>query len=89
MLYVNETRGAWDRANLTQSETPLHLAFDTYNPKPYPYTITKVGYTIRMNDVTVGEGAPSSRQTRHGQRKEKNRTDSASLTRWSCARTPR
>jgi LEA14-like dessication related protein len=56
VLYINETRGAWDRGNLTQSETPLNLAFDVYNPKPYPYTITKVGYTIRMNDVTVGEG---------------------------------
>ena len=56
VLYINETRGAWDRDNLTRSETPLNLAFDVYNPKPYPYTITKVGYTIRMNDVTVGEG---------------------------------
>jgi len=56
VLYINETRGAWDQENLTQSETPLNLAFDVYNPKPYPYTITKVGYTIRMNDVTVGEG---------------------------------
>ncbi|GCF12301.1 hypothetical protein Harman_02360 [Haloarcula mannanilytica] len=56
VLYINETRGAWDQGNLTQSETPLDLGFDVYNPKPYPYTITKVGYTIRMNDVTVGEG---------------------------------
>jgi len=56
VLYINETRGAWDQENLTQSETPLNLAFDVYNPKPYPYTITKVGYTVRMNDVTVGEG---------------------------------
>ncbi|WP_049943914.1 LEA type 2 family protein [Haloarcula argentinensis] len=56
VLYINETRGTWDPENLTQSETPLDLAFDVYNPKPYPYTITKVGYTIRMNDVTVGEG---------------------------------
>ncbi|EMA01895.1 LEA14-like dessication related protein [Haloarcula vallismortis] len=56
VLYINETRGAWDQENLTQSETPMNLAFDVYNPKPYPYTVTKVGYTIRMNDVTVGEG---------------------------------
>ena len=56
VLYVNETRGMWDQANLTRAETPLNLAFDVYNPKPYPYTITEVGYTIRMNDVTVGEG---------------------------------
>jgi LEA14-like dessication related protein len=56
VLYINETRGAWDQENLTQSETPLDLGFDVYNPKAYPYTVTKVGYTIRMNDVTVGEG---------------------------------
>lgn len=56
VLYINETRGNWDRANLTRSETPLDLAFDVYNPKPYPYTVSKVGYTITMNDVTVGQG---------------------------------
>ncbi|MFB6224352.1 MAG: LEA type 2 family protein [Haloarcula sp.] len=56
VLYINETRGSWDRANLTRSETPLDLSFDVYNPKPYPYTISKVGYTVQMNNVTVGEG---------------------------------
>jgi len=56
VLYVNETRGSWDQANLTRSETPLDLSFDVYNPKPYPYTVSKIGYIIQMNDVTVGQG---------------------------------
>ncbi|MBX0294244.1 LEA type 2 family protein [Haloarcula nitratireducens] len=56
LLYVNETRGQWDQGNLTQAETPMKLDFTVFNPKPYPYTITKIGYEITMNDVTVGEG---------------------------------
>ena len=70
-LYVNATRGSWDRANVTDSATPLDVEFDVYNPKTYPYTVTRVGYTARMNDVTVGNGttesgyviAPGERQT--------------------------
>lgn len=57
VLYVNETRGAWDRANVTGAETPMDLAFDVYNPKPYPYTVSRIGYEVRMNDVAVGSGA--------------------------------
>ncbi|MDS0259001.1 LEA type 2 family protein [Haloarcula sp. S1CR25-12] len=56
VLYVNETRGSWDRENLTRSETPLDTEFDVYNPKPVPYTVTRVGYTTYMNDVRVGSG---------------------------------
>ncbi|MBV0922881.1 hypothetical protein KTS45_01585 [Halomicroarcula limicola] len=56
LLYVNETRGQWDQENLTAAETPMKLDFTVFNPKPYPYTVTKIGYEITMNDVTVGEG---------------------------------
>ncbi|MBX0323376.1 LEA type 2 family protein [Halomicroarcula sp. F13] len=56
VLYINETRGSWDRANLTEAETPMDLAFTVHNPKPYPYTVSKIGYEITMNDVAVGEG---------------------------------
>ncbi|MFC6865059.1 LEA type 2 family protein [Halomicroarcula sp. GCM10025817] len=56
VLYVNETRGTWDRANLTRQRTPLDLDFTVYNPKLVPYAVTKVGYTVTMNDVTVGTG---------------------------------
>ncbi|WP_225334323.1 LEA type 2 family protein [Halomicrobium urmianum] len=55
-LYVNSTDGEWDRENLTRERTPMDLRFDVHNPKPYPYTVSKIGYTITMNDVTVGEG---------------------------------
>jgi LEA14-like dessication related protein len=56
VLYINETHGAWDSDDVTQSETPLDIEFDVYNPKPVPYTVTKVGYTTYMNDVRVGSG---------------------------------
>ncbi|WP_254278685.1 LEA type 2 family protein [Haloarcula marina] len=56
VLYINETRGSWDRGNLTRSTTPLGLDFTVYNPKPYPYAVSKIGYTVSMNNVTVGEG---------------------------------
>ena len=57
VLYINETRGSWDRGNLTRSETPLDVQFDVYNPKPVPYAVTKIGYDTRMNGITVGSGA--------------------------------
>ena len=71
VLYVNETSGAWDRENLTRERTPMALDFTVYNPKSVPYAVTKVGYTITMNDVTVGAGesdrgyviAPQSTET--------------------------
>ena len=56
-LYINETRGSWDRANVTDARTPLDIEFDVYNPKPYPYAVSRIGYTVAMNDITVGEGA--------------------------------
>jgi len=71
VVYVNATRGSWDRANLTRSATPMDLEFDVYNPKVTPYTITTVGYDIRMNGIRVGSGrtdrgyvvAPEERET--------------------------
>jgi len=56
VLYINETRGSWNRDGLTESETPLDVEFDVYNPKPTPYTVTGIGYTTYMNDVRVGTG---------------------------------
>lgn len=59
-LYINETRGSWDQSNLTGAETPIDIEFDVHNPKSYPYTVTEIGYTAEMNDVTVGTGATES-----------------------------
>jgi LEA14-like dessication related protein len=56
-LYINETRGSWDEDNVTATETPLDIEFDVFNPKAYPYTVTEIGYTVRMNDLTVGNGS--------------------------------
>jgi len=56
-LYINETRGDWDDENVTAAETPLDIEFDVYNPKAYPYTVTQIGYTVRMNNLTVGNGS--------------------------------
>jgi LEA14-like dessication related protein len=56
VLYINETRGSWDRGNVTRTETPMDLSFDVYNPKPYPYTVSRIGYDVRMNGLSVGDG---------------------------------
>ncbi|ACV48449.1 MULTISPECIES: LEA type 2 family protein [Halomicrobium] len=56
VLYINRTRGAWDRPNVTRQQTPLDLSFTVYNPKSVPYTVSKVGYDVTMNGVPVGEG---------------------------------
>jgi LEA14-like dessication related protein len=57
ILYINQTNGSWDRAALSEQRTPMTTTFELYNPKAYPYAITEIGYTIRMNDVTVGAGS--------------------------------
>jgi len=56
VLYINSTRGSWDRANLTRQRTPLDLDFTVYNPKWVPYTVSKIGYNITMDGVPVGAG---------------------------------
>lgn len=61
VLYINETRGSWDRDNLNESTTPIDIEFDVYNPKTIiPYTVSKIGYTTSMNNVTVGDGESES-----------------------------
>jgi LEA14-like dessication related protein len=56
VLYINQTNGSWDRANLTRQETPLNVTFRAYNPNDVRFRVTRVGYEIRMNEVRVGEG---------------------------------
>ena len=60
VLYINETRGSWDREGVTRSETPIEMAFDVYNPKPVPYAVSKIGYRTYMNDIRVGSGETDS-----------------------------
>jgi LEA14-like dessication related protein len=55
VLYVNRTTAAW--GDVTRERTPIDTSFLVYNPKAVPYAITEIGYTITMNDITVGEGS--------------------------------
>lgn len=54
ILYVNETRGAW--GTVSESETPIEMAFTVYNPNLEPYAVTEIGYEITMNGVAMGSG---------------------------------
>jgi LEA14-like dessication related protein len=54
ILYINRTRADWGQA--TNTETPIDMQFQVYNPQLEPYVITELGYEITMNDLNVGEG---------------------------------
>ncbi|WP_050032870.1 LEA type 2 family protein [Halorubrum halophilum] len=54
VLYVNETRGEW--GTVSESETPIEMAFTVYNPNIEPYAVTEIGYDITMNGVEMGSG---------------------------------
>ncbi|SFG05892.1 LEA14-like dessication related protein [Halopelagius inordinatus] len=58
VMYVNRTNASW--GDVDESVTPLELRFVVYNPKPYPVTVSKLGYDIAMNDVAVGNGTTES-----------------------------
>lgn len=55
ILYINETDAQW--GEVRETETPIEKAFLVYNPNTEPYVLSRVGYEITMNDVTVGEGS--------------------------------
>jgi LEA14-like dessication related protein len=54
VLYVNETRGEW--GTVSESETPIDMAFTVYNPNLEPYAVSEIGYDITMNGVEMGSG---------------------------------
>ncbi|MFD1571562.1 LEA type 2 family protein [Halorubrum laminariae] len=54
VLYVNETQASW--GSVSESETPIDMAFTVYNPNLEPYAITEIGYTVTMNDVEMATG---------------------------------
>lgn len=62
VLYINETSADWDDENLSPEQTPLDMSFVVYNPKPYPYTVTEIGYDITMNGIPVGAGGTQRNQ---------------------------
>jgi LEA14-like dessication related protein len=55
VLYVNETRGRW--GTVSETETPIELEFDAYNPNLEPYVVTEIGYDVTMNGVEMGSGS--------------------------------
>jgi LEA14-like dessication related protein len=55
VMYVNETAGWW--GDVSAAETPVVMEFVVYNPKPYPVTVTELGYDVTMGGVDMGEGA--------------------------------
>jgi LEA14-like dessication related protein len=54
VLYVNETRAEW--GSVSESETPIDMAFNVYNPNLEPYVITEIGYDVTMNGVEMASG---------------------------------
>lgn len=54
ILYINETRGEWGA--VSDTETPIEMAFVVYNPNLEPYVVTEMGYDITMNGVEMGSG---------------------------------
>lgn len=57
VLWINETSADWDQERLSPERTPMNMSFEVYNPNPYPYAVTELGYTVTMNNITVGEGS--------------------------------
>ncbi|TKX74650.1 hypothetical protein EXE46_08100 [Halorubrum sp. GN11_10-6_MGM] len=55
VLYVNETRGRW--GTVSETQTPIELEFDVYNPNLEPYVVTEIGYDVTMNGVEMGSGS--------------------------------
>jgi len=42
--------------SVSESETPIEMAFTVYNPNIEPYVVTEIGYDITMNGVEMGSG---------------------------------
>lgn len=55
VLQIHETRGSWGEASMDQ--TPVNVEVDATNPTSEQLTITEIGYTVSMNDVTLANGS--------------------------------
>lgn len=54
-LSVTRTRASWGEA--TPEKTPLTLSASIHNPNDDPIVLSKIGYAVAMNDVTLTENA--------------------------------
>jgi len=75
VAYVNETSAQWGA--VTDARTPIDMRFEIYNPKTTPLTVTEIGYTITMNNITVGNGTSQSEHVIEGRSSETIETETA------------
>ncbi|MEE6209842.1 LEA type 2 family protein [Salarchaeum sp. III] len=54
LFYVNRTNASW--GGVSSAETPIDMEFLVHNPKDTPLGVSKIGYNITMNNISVGEG---------------------------------
>ncbi|GAA0658917.1 LEA type 2 family protein [Salarchaeum japonicum] len=54
LFYVNRTNASW--GEVSSAETPIDMEFLVHNPKDAPLGVSKIGYNITMNDISVGSG---------------------------------
>lgn len=54
VLFVTGTQAAWGAVD--EERTELAVDVETYNPTAFDVSVTGIEYTIRLNDVVVGEG---------------------------------
>jgi len=54
LFYVNRTNASW--GDVSSAETPIDMEFLVYNPKDTPLGVSKIGYNITMNNISVGSG---------------------------------
>ncbi|WP_313694680.1 LEA type 2 family protein [Halorarum halobium] len=54
VMVLNRTEASW--GTVDEETTEIRMTLHLYNPKPYPVTLSSLGYDITMNDIGVGEG---------------------------------
>jgi len=54
VLVINRTSATW--GEVTHNATPLDTEITVYNPSPVRFELTRLEYTVTMNDVVVGNG---------------------------------
>lgn len=54
VLVINRTSATW--GTVTREATPLATELVVSNPQEFPFVISRIDYTITMNDIAVGNG---------------------------------
>lgn len=61
VLYVTATRAEWGAVD--ENRTELEVDTDAYNPTAFDASVRELSYTVRLNDVVVGDGETSRNDT--------------------------